>query len=138
MRISDWSSDVCSSDLFGYGELSLPFVSPSNSLPLVNKCQLVGAFRFEDHRGIDQVTTPKVGVVYSPSNGVDFKASWGKSFKVPTLYQTGQTSNAQLLPGFIFSPAPTSSNPVLYLFGGNPNLTPERATTFTTSLTVEI
>src|SRR3546814_20481478 len=87
MRISDWSSDVCSSDLFGYGELSLPFVSPSNSLPLVNKFQLVGAFRFEDHRGIDQVTTPKVGVVYSPSNGVDFKASWGKSFKVPTLYK---------------------------------------------------
>src|SRR3546814_8508636 len=79
-------------------------------MPLVNKFQLVGAFRFEDHRGIDQVTTPKVGVVYSPSNGVDFKASWGKSFKVPTLYQTGQTSNAQLLPGFIFSPAPTRSN----------------------------
>src|SRR3546814_3104279 len=75
--------------------------------------------------------------LFRSSNGVDFKASWGKSFKVPTLYQTGQTSNAQLLPGFIFSPAPTSSNPVLYLFGGNPNLTPERATTFTTSLTVE-
>src|SRR3546814_6748700 len=49
---------------FGYGELSLPFVSPSNSLPLVNKFQLVGAFRFEVHRGIDQVTTTKVGVVY--------------------------------------------------------------------------
>src|SRR3546814_20699574 len=94
------------------------------------------AFRFEDHRGIDQVTTPKVGVVYSPSNGVDFKASWGKSFKVPTLYQTGQTSHAQLLTGFIFSPAPTSSNPVLYLFGAHPNLTPAPATPFTPSMTV--
>src|SRR3546814_15574586 len=75
--------------------------------------------------------------LFRSSNGVDFKASWGKSFKVPTLYQTGQTSNAQLLPGFIFSPAPTSSNPVLYLFGGNPNLTPARATTFTTSRSEE-
>src|SRR3546814_19993747 len=43
---------------FGYGELSLPFVSPSNSLPLVHKFQLVGAFRFEDHRSLDLVTTP--------------------------------------------------------------------------------
>jgi outer membrane receptor protein involved in Fe transport len=122
---------------FGYGELSFPFVSPGNAVPFVNKFQLVGALRLEDHRGIDRVTTPKVGVVYSPLSGVDFKASWGKSFKVPTLYQTGQTSNAQLLPGFIFSPAPTSTSPVLYLFGGNPNLAPERATTLTTSLTVE-
>ncbi|OWQ97567.1 TonB-dependent receptor [Sphingopyxis bauzanensis] len=122
---------------FGYGELSLPLVSPTNGISVVNKLHFVGALRFESHRGIDQITTPKVGMVYAPLAGLEFKASWGKSFKVPTLYQTGQTSNAQLVPGFIFSPAPAVSDPVLYLFGGNPNLSPERATTLTASLTIE-
>ena len=122
---------------FGYGELSVPLVSPTNAIDAVNKLHFVGALRFESHRGIDQITTPKVGIVYAPLAGLDFRASWGKSFKVPTLYQTGQTSNAQLVPGFIFFPAPAVSDPVLYLFGGNPKLSPERATTFTASLTIE-
>src|SRR3546814_11446963 len=87
MRISDWSSDVCSSDLI------------------------------EDHRGIDRVTTPKLGLIYAPIHGLELKASWGKSFKVPTLFQTGQTTNAQLVPGFIFNPAPENANPVLLEIG---------------------
>ena len=122
---------------FSYGELSVPLVSPTNAVAAVNKLHFVGALRFESHRGIDQITTPKVGMVYSPIAGLEFRTSWGRSFKVPTLYQTGQTSNAQLVPGFIFSPAPAGNDPVLYLFGGNPNLSPERATTFTASLAIE-
>lgn len=122
---------------FAYGEVSLPLVSAVNSLAFVDKLHLVGAYRFEDHKNIGRVTTPKIGGLYSPLRGVEFKVSWGRSFKIPTLYQTGQTSNAQLLPGFIFSPPPSSTAPILYLFGGNPDLAPERATTLTTSLTLE-
>src|SRR3546814_15530572 len=84
------------------------------------------AIRIEDHRGIDRVTTPKLGLIYAPIHGLELKASWGKSFKVPTLFQTGQTTNAQLVPGFIFNPAPANANPVLLVFGGNGNLQPER------------
>jgi outer membrane receptor protein involved in Fe transport len=120
---------------FAYGELSLPVISSENALAIVHKLHFVGALRYEDHRNIDRVTTPKLGVVYAPIGGVEIKASWGKSFKVPTLYQTGQTSNAQLLPGAIFNPRPATSDPVLYIFGGNRNLGPERATTWTVSST---
>ncbi|SES06548.1 TonB-dependent receptor domain-containing protein [Sphingobium sp. YR768] len=43
-------------------------------------------------------------------------------------------SNAQLLPGSEFDPAPSNGFPVLYLFGGNKNLKPERATTWSVSV----
>src|SRR3546814_15488234 len=64
MRISDWSSDVCSSDLNYSGS----------------------------------VTTPKIGLIYSPNNAVDLKFSWGRSFKAPTLASIYQTQYAYLLP----------------------------------------
>lgn len=123
--------------LFAYGEISLPLVSPQNDITAINKFSVVGALRYEDHRKIQNILTPKIGLIYDPIDGIEFKASWGKSFKAPTLYQTGQTSNAQLVRGSIFNPAPESSYPVLYLYGGNSNLKPERATTWTFSTTVE-
>lgn len=119
---------------YGYGELSLPLIGPANEIDFVNRFQLIGALRYEDHRHIDRVTTPKIGLVYSPLEGIEFKGSWGKSFKAPNLYQTGQLTNAQLVPYTRYTPAPPTSLPVLYLFGGNPDLKPERATTWTASV----
>lgn len=119
--------------LFGYGELYLPLVGAGNRMPALEKLQLLAAVRYEDHRNIDQVVTPKVGLLFSPANGIEFAGSWGKSFKAPTLYQTGQTSNAQLVAASIFTPAPGGTLPVLYVFGGNTDLKPERATTWSIS-----
>lgn len=121
---------------FAYGELFLPFLAPQNEIKFMRKLQVVGALRYEDHKNIDRIATPKVGLVFSPLDGVDFKANWGKSFKVPTLYQTGQVSNAQLVLARAFNPTPESGLPLLYLYGGNRNLRPERATTWNTSLTL--
>ena len=121
---------------FAYGELFLPLVSPANGISLIRKLNLIGALRYEDHHNIDRVTTPKLGLLYSPFESVEFKGSWGKSFKAPNLYQTGQLTNAQLVPSTRYSPAPPTNLPVLYLFGGNPDLAPERATTWTTSVAI--
>lgn len=122
---------------FAYAELFVPIVSPENESALFRKLQFVGAVRYENYRHIDTVTTPKVGLLYSPNKSVELKASWGRSFKAPTLYQTGQTSNAQLISSAAFIPAPPTTSPVLYLYGGNPSLSPERATTWTVSGTVK-
>jgi outer membrane receptor protein involved in Fe transport len=119
---------------FAYGELFLPLISAGNAVPFVDKLQLIGALRYEDHHDIDRVATPKIGMVYSPVEGLEFKGSWGRSFKAPNLYQTAMLSNAQLLSASEFDPAPSNGFPVLYLFGGNKNLKPERATTWNVSV----
>jgi outer membrane receptor protein involved in Fe transport len=120
---------------FAYGEVSLPLVGPDQHLPLVDRLTLSGALRYEHWNGIASETTPKLGALYQPVRGITFRATWGKSFKIPTLFQVNEIQQAILLPGFIFSPPPQPAGaPVLFLAGGAPNLRPERATTWSGTL----
>ncbi|MDQ8757408.1 TonB-dependent receptor [Sphingosinicella sp. LHD-64] len=123
---------------FAYGELSVPLVGEANRLPLVERLRLSAALRYERYQGIDAVTTPKLGLVYDPHRDVTIRASWGRAFKVPTLFQVNQLRGASLFDGSQFTPSPVPALPpgatVLVLDGGNPDLTSERATTWTATL----
>lgn len=122
---------------FVYGEISLPLVGPDQRLPLVDRLTLSGALRYEHWNRIASVTTPKLGAIYQPVPDLTLRATWGKSFKIPTLQQVNDPQEAILIPGFIFSPAPQPAGaPVLLLTGGSPNLKPERATTWSGTLEV--
>src|SRR3546814_9140999 len=61
--------------------LPISLISETNAVAFASKLQVNGAIRIEDHRGIDRVTTPKLGLIYGPIHGLELKASWGKSFK---------------------------------------------------------
>ena len=120
---------------FTYGELSLPFVSPDLRIPLVNSLTISAALRYEHWNRIASVTTPKLGLVYRPSPDAKVRATWGKSFKIPTLLQVNQVLGGYLLPGFVYVPAPTPPGSTVLLLGGSaPNLKPERATTWSGTL----
>jgi outer membrane receptor protein involved in Fe transport len=120
---------------FAYGELSLPLVGPALGLTAVNRLSLSGALRYEHWNAIASVTTPKVGLIYEPIPEVTFRATWGKSFKIPTLQQVNEIEEGDLVPGFYFSPAPQpAGSPVLLLTGSAPGLKPERATTWSGTL----
>lgn len=120
---------------YGYGELSLPIFGPANRLPLLERLTLSAALRYENYRNVGDVAAPKLGFVYEPVSQITFRGSWGRSFKAPTLNQQFQVRQASLLPGALFTGFPPGRN-VLILSGGNPDLKPEKATTWTTSLTV--
>lgn len=126
--------------LFGYGELSLPLVGPDNRRPLVDALRLSAAVRYENYKGIDEVATPKLGLVYAPHRDITLKYSWGRSFKIPTLNQVNQAREVFLLNASNFAPQPTPPLPpgstVLLLSGGNPDLRAERATSSTLSVEV--
>src|SRR3546814_5603719 len=89
--------------------------------------------RGENYDSFGTTATPKVGLIYSPGADFSLKASWGKSFKAPTLFQRYYSVSAylyspQILGGSSY-PADAST---LLLYGGNPDLGPERARTWTT------
>jgi outer membrane receptor protein involved in Fe transport len=120
---------------FAYGELSLPLVSPELGVPLVNSLTMSAALRYEHWNDIATVTTPKLGLVYQPTPDAKIRATWGKSFKIPTLLQVNQVLGGYLLPGFVYVPAPTPpGSTVLLLDGSGPELKPERATTWSGTL----
>jgi outer membrane receptor protein involved in Fe transport len=120
---------------FAYAELNLPLVSPGQGVAGIHRLELTGAIRTEDYDSYGRVTTPKVGVIYSPGADWTLKGSWGKSFKEPTLFQGYIEQFSYLYPATTFGGtgyAPDAT--VLYLNGGNLALMPERARTWSASI----
>ncbi|MDR7256284.1 outer membrane receptor protein involved in Fe transport [Sphingomonas sp. BE270] len=120
-------------NFFGYGELALPLIGSANARPLLHRLLLTGAVRYENYRGIGGLATPKLGLVYEPNSSVAIKASWGKSFKAPTLFEQYQTTKGTLISGEAYPDNP-GGRPALLLYGGRRDLQPEKATTWTTSI----
>lgn len=116
---------------FAYGELSLPVIGSDTGFPLVDRLMLSAALRYEHWNRIASVTTPKLGIIYQPVSDVTVRATWGKSFKIPTLLQVNQIGVGNLVPGFYFIPPPQPpGSPVLLVGGSAPGLKPERAATW--------
>lgn len=134
LRDNTFNSGGDESSRFAYAELSLPLVGPEQRIGGIETLALTGAVRTEDS-DYGRVTTPKFGVFYSPSADFSMKASWGKSFKAPTLDQRYFVTNALYYTAATFGGAayPTDAA-VLGLSGGNPDLHPERARTWSASL----
>jgi iron complex outermembrane receptor protein len=121
---------------YGYGEISLPFVSDLNAMPGIRKLHLSGAVRYEDYGDMGGLATPKIGLIYQPVQDIAFKAAWGKSFKAPTLYQRNLVTTGAVYAASRYIPSPPDNRPVLQINGGNRDVGPERATTLT--LTTEL
>src|SRR6185312_5280392 len=127
-------ADGDESSRFAYAELNLPLVGPEQGVGGIERLELTGAVRTEDG-DYGKVTTPKLGVIYSPSADVSLKTSWGKSFKAPELVQRYYTQFAVYYPAATLGGAGYPANATaLWLSGGNADLRPERARTWSASL----
>lgn len=108
---------------YGYGELSLP---------LLEQLVLNAAVRYENYDSFGGTTTPKVGVLWNLTPNFDLRASWGRSFKAPTLTQQYQAQLLYLYPSSILggggAGAPVNSQSIVF-WGGDPALRPEKAET---------
>ncbi len=123
------------SSRFAYAELNLPTISPDLNITGIHRLEFTGALRSEDYNSFGRVTTPKFGLIYDPSADVTFKASWGKSFKVPTLLEQYENRNVALYPAASLGGTGYASNATVLLpYGGNPGLKPEKARTWSASL----
>lgn len=121
---------------FAYAEASLPFINSANAIPLIDELSVSAAIRYENYKGVADLFTPKFGVIYRPIPGVTLRSAWGRAFKAQTLYQEFQIRQGVLFPGSVF-PGAASSKTVFVAAGGNDNLKPEKATTWTATLEVQ-
>jgi iron complex outermembrane receptor protein len=120
---------------FAYAEIDVPLVGPRQELAGIWRLALTAAMRGEDYSSFGNVATPKFGLVYGPNADFTVKASWGKSFKAPTLLQINQGRVAQLsFPRNFGGTGYASQDTALRVGGGNPSLDPERARTWTASV----
>ena len=80
--------------------------------------------------------TPKVGITWIVADGFQFNASYGKSFRAPSLaesdtFQGGTTSFSSTNQLNYSGAALTTQQAVITVGGGNASLKPETATTKT-------
>jgi outer membrane receptor protein involved in Fe transport len=77
------------SSTYAYGEVSIPVVSPKQSMAGIDHLSLSGALRYERYPGIGSVATPKLGIIYAPVPDLSIKGSWGApSGRQPSINNT--------------------------------------------------
>ena len=125
--------DVSRDSYYAFAEAQIPLVAPTQATPLVHRLVVTGALRYEDYPGMARVATPKFGLVYAPLPDLDLKGSWGRSFKAPTLYQQYLTGFTWLYGAASYGSGLPTGSTVLFLRGGDPDLRPEKARTWSVS-----
>ena len=115
-----WERDVLSV----FGEVNVPLVTDQNALPGLRQLLLSASVRHENYGGLTDASTtnPKVGMVWSPFGWVDFRASYGTSFRVPnlTLLSEGNSILFVVTRSDFRSPSGTSTQ--LLVLGNNPDV----------------
>ena len=113
-----------------FGEIFVPIISETNAMPLVQRLELSVAGRYEDYSDFGTTTNPKIGVIYSPGYDLNFRATYGTSFRAPSLVD----SAAQILNIFVQNitdpMSGTGTTRGIFFNGGNNDLGPETAKTF--------
>lgn len=114
-----------------FSEVNVPFVSENNSIAGVHRLEVTAAVRHENYSDFGSTTDPKIGAAWSPVDGLNFRGTFGTSFRAPLLREL----DSGFAIGFLaFLPDPESMTGTTLAVvgrGGNPDLEPETATTWT-------
>lgn len=118
-----YTRDVASA----FGELNIPIVGSANARPGLERLELSIAGRIEHYSDVGTTANPKVGLVWKPIGELSLHATYGTSFRAPALSEIGTPTSIypQVLPNG------SSQAIVLLELGGNPDLKPQTATTWT-------
>jgi iron complex outermembrane receptor protein len=121
-----------------YAEMVVPIFGPGNATPFLQRLTINVAGRYEHNKDFGSTTNPRFGVTWTPVLGLDFRGSYGTSFRAPALIEnTLRTSGFGLVPRTFVDPqSATGSSSGLSFVAGNPDLKPETATTWTVGLDV--
>jgi outer membrane receptor protein involved in Fe transport len=115
-----------------YGELNLPLFGARNRRPGIEQLTATAAGRFEHYEGIGSTFNPKVGLLWSPLEGLAFRSSYGTSFRAPLLSESLGNYNIFLFPAALLFIDPSQAPPGVgaSLIGNNREVTPESSRSF--------
>ena len=117
-----------------FSEFRLPLLGPDNAIPLVRQFELSVGGRYEHYSDVGGHAVPKFGLLWAPVSAINLRGTWVKSFRPPNLPdRVASTSFSELL-SLPDNASPSGQTTVLARFGTNPDLTSERARTWTLGL----
>ena len=116
-----------------FGELFIPLKAQESG---IGSFDINASMRMDVYSDVGDTINPKVGFNWRPVAELRVRGNWGTSFHAPSLSDLGSSvdTRAQVLgvsPFRAAGSAPTDLfRPTILLAGGNPNLKPEEATTW--------
>ena len=116
-----------------YGELVVPVFGEAMSIPGFRRLDLSAAVRTERYSDFGTTTNPKFGISWEPAAGITLRGSVGKSFRAPGFNDLRQDAASKAYFSFnVADPrSPTGTTSIVVLRGNDPDIRPERATTWT-------
>ena len=119
------------------------YVFAETLVPLGDTLEVSAAVRYEDYDGFDSSTDGKLGILWTPVEGLQVRSTVGTSFRAPLLVETSSAPNSILALDVPDPQSPTGTSPGLFLQGnaisdlapelGTP-LEPEESEMFTISM----
>ena len=117
---------------YGYGELTVPLIGKDLAFAGAQELTLSLAGRYENYSDVGGHFSPQFGIAFKPIYALRLRATWGKSFHAPDLYEK-YSPYYVLLNYPVQAPAGGMTNAVIPA-GGNSSLEPETARSYTFGL----
>lgn len=121
-----------------YAEVFVPLIGAQNRMDMARRLDVTAAVRYEDYDDVGSSDTWKFGVLWSPTDGFNLRATHGTSFRAPYLFQL---QDAQ---GFAYllnapNPAAPGGSTLVAMISQVPasDLGPENARIWTAGLDLE-
>ena len=71
----------------GFAELELPLLDERMQLPAARELTVTVAGRFDSYSDFGGIFSPQYGLVWRPSQEIALRATYGRSFRPPSLYE---------------------------------------------------
>jgi iron complex outermembrane receptor protein len=112
----------------GFAEVEVPLLGESKQLPAVHELTLTLAGRFDRYTDFGEIFSPQSGLVWRPSRDVAVRATYGRSFRAPSLYEL-YLPRVQS-PTLVADPRRAETYGAVQLAGGNSELEATRGESF--------
>ncbi len=113
----------------GYVETDVPIIRDA---PLAQELSINGAARYTNYSTSGGVTTWKIGANYKPVEDVRFRGVISRDIRAPSLFEL--FAGASALFNSVNDPVTASNAIVRNVSSGNPDLDPERGTTYSSGV----
>jgi iron complex outermembrane receptor protein len=117
-----------------FGELSLPILGRIATSRTVPRLDLRAAARLERYSDAGTTFNPHLGLQWTPTEALRMRASWGRSFRAPKLFDRDTTRNFSGIASLNDPKSPTGQSVALIRVGNNPDVQEETASTWTVGL----
>jgi iron complex outermembrane recepter protein len=117
-----------------FGEVFVPVVSEEQSVPGVHSLSVSVAGRREEYSDFGSTTDPKIGVIWQPVSSITARATYGTSFRAPSLVDTSEQIHNIFIQNLTDPAGAGGITRGIYHNGGNAALKPEEATTWSAGL----